>query len=182
MEYIATRTESITEGNKEHGDEDLDDYCALPISDSVRTQFTMLLSRLSLRSGRTLQDQERARWRAIRNMLLRELPTVCAQLKVSVPIYGQLCRLLESFTFPKPLAFKPQQLRLVLMVLLHAYASPDGVPTDRRASSCRSYRLGSTDDTLRAQLEASDAEREAILARHRLTTDEWRLLVEIFVA
>jgi hypothetical protein len=54
-------------------------------------------------------------------MLLRELPAVCAQLRISVPLHSRLLRLLDTFAFPRPLMFKPQQLRLVLLVLLDVY-------------------------------------------------------------
>lgn len=107
-------------------------------------------------------DQERARGRTIQEMLLRELPAVCAQLRISVPLHSTLSRLLETFAFPRPLMFKPQQLRLVLIVLLDVLAARG-------------------DDVLRAQMQASDAQKRSLLAAHNLSPDEWQLLVELFL-
>jgi hypothetical protein len=44
---------------------------------------------------------------------------------------------------------------------------------------CRLAARG--DDVLRAQMQASDAQKRSLLAAHNLSPDEWQLLVELFL-
>ncbi len=126
----SSQGESTAELVNKEADEEEPPRDIMPISDAVRCDRHTILSVPPLCSfyerwfGLFLdQDQERARGRTIQEMLLRELPAVCAQLHISVPLHSTLSRLLETFAFPRPLMFKPQQLRLVLIVLLDVYVA-----------------------------------------------------------
>jgi hypothetical protein len=51
--------------------------------------------------------------------------------------------------------------------------------TDAISVLCRLAACG--DDVLRAQMQASEAQKRGVLAAHNLSPDEWQLLVELFL-